>query len=250
MQVLRRRRPQTAATGRPARRAAILAVGLLASGTSAFAGEEPASETGPAPPAAAAGAVAVPAPSRMKLPVYAEVGLGFGKTLFFGGMRDALRTSYGGAFDPGFGNNLLAGFVVAPKSWYGLGVGARIKGTFGSPVKGDGGDEYIFNDYAVSLQVKFYPFAKPFDEGPYARAVAGFGQLTTKRQSEAANRYRHQYAIGLTAGAALGYTLPVSAVGLSLEATFEYSNRSGTADGLGNTSYESGQLAGNVVVTF
>lgn len=200
--------------------------------------------------ATTASAAAADAPARAKLPVYAEAGLGFGQTLFFGGMRDALRTSYGGAFDPGLGNNLMAGFVVAPRGWHGFGVGARIKGTFGTPVKGDEGDDYLFNDYALSLQVKAYPFAHAYDEGPYARAAAGFGQLTTKRQNEARNEYRHQYAIGFTAGVALGYTLPVGAVGLSLEAAFESSSRSGTADGVGSTTYKTGQLAGNFVVSF
>lgn len=186
---------------------------------------------------------------RPRLPVHAEAGLGFGRTLFFGGMREALRTSYGGAFDPGFGSNVMAGFVVAPRGWRGVGVGARIKGTFGSPVTGDGGDAYIFNDYALALQAKAYPFGV-FDDGFYARATAGFGQLTTKRQDEAALRYRHQYAIGLTAGAALGYTLALGAIGVSLEAAFEYSRRNGTADGRGATTYETGQLAVNAVVVF
>lgn len=41
-----------------------------------------------------------------KLPVYAEVGLGWGQALFFGDMRAQLIRSYGGAFEPGIGNNL------------------------------------------------------------------------------------------------------------------------------------------------
>ena len=83
-------------------------------------------------------------------------------------------------------------------------------------MKGEHGDEYIFNDYALSLAAKAYPFAKTFNDGPYARASAGFGQMTTKRQNEATNLYRHQYAIGLTLVGALGYTLPVGSFGLGL----------------------------------
>ena len=192
-----------------------------------------------------------PAPAEpSKLPVYAEVGLGFGKTLFFGDTKEALRKSYGGAFDPGTGTNLMIGFIAAPTGWHGVGVGARIKGTFGSPVKGDNNDDYIFNYYALSLAVKAYPFARTFNDGPYARVSAGFGQMTTKRQNEATNLYRHQYAIGLTAAGALGYTLPVGRFGLGLEVELEYSNRNGTADGIGSTTYQSGQLGGNFVLSF
>jgi hypothetical protein len=185
-----------------------------------------------------------------RLPVYGEAGVGFGQTLFFGGMRDALRKSYGGAFDPGIGNNLMMGFTVAPLGWRGVGVGARIKGTFGTSIKGEQGDDYIFNYYALALAVKAYPFAKTFNDGLYARASVGFGQMTTKRQNEALNRYRHQYAIGLTAAGALGYTLPVGPVGLGVEAEFEFSSRDGTVDGVGATSFQSGQLGGNFVVSF
>ena len=36
--------------------------------------------------------------------------LGFGQTLFFGDMKTQLLKSYGGAFEPGIGNNLMMGF--------------------------------------------------------------------------------------------------------------------------------------------
>jgi hypothetical protein len=203
----------------------------------------------PAP--SASGAVTAPvAGVDSKLPVYGEMGIGFGQTLFFGETKSALRRSYGGGGDPGVGSSLMMGFVVAPRVFHGVGVGARIKGTFGSPQKGDAGDDYIFNGYALSLAVKAYPFAKTFNEGPYARASLGFGQMTTKRQNEATSSYRHQYAIGLTLAGALGYTLQVGPVGLGLEAELEYSNRRGTADGIGAITFESGHVGGNFVVSF
>lgn len=217
----------------------------------AFGGLEPralADETAPTP---GTGSVAAPiGPSDSKLPVYGEVGIGFGQTLLFGDTKAALRRSYGGASDPGTGSSLMMGFVLAPRSFHGVGIGARIKGTFGSPQKGDQGDDYIFNGYALSLAVKAYPFAKTFNEGPYARVSIGFGQMTTKRQNEATSSYRHQYAIGLTLAGALGYTLPVGPVGLGLEFEMEYSNRNGTAAGIGATTFASGHAGGNFVVSF
>ncbi len=205
---------------------------------------------GAPPPSSLSQPTSAATTGRTKFPVYGEVGLGFGKTLFFGDTKDALRRSYGGSFDPGTGFNVMMGFVVAPSSWRGVGVGGRIKGTFGSPVKGDNDDDYIFNFYALSIAVKAYPFGGVFNQGPYARLSAGFGQMTTKRQNETTKLYRHQYAIGVTAAGALGWTLPVGAFGLGLEVELEYSNRNGTADGIGATTYQSGQLGGNFVFSF
>lgn len=87
-----------------------------------------------------------------KLPVYGEIGLGVGQTLFGNGTRASLQKALGGGgFDPGTGNNVMMGFYVAPQNWHGLGVGSRIRGTFGTPVKGDAGDQYIFNYYNLAL---------------------------------------------------------------------------------------------------
>lgn len=185
-----------------------------------------------------------------RLPVYGDVGLGFGQTLFFGSTRPALRSAYGGAFDPGIGNNLLMGFAVAPARWGGLAVGSRIKGTFGSSVTGEGDASYIFNYYNLALTLTYYPLTRTYGRGPYARASVGFGQMTTKRIEEASDRYQHQYAIGSSLMGAVGYTQPVGAVRLSLEVELEYASRSGTVDTVGSTTFESGQLGGNFVVTF
>lgn len=81
-----------------------------------------------------------------KSPVYGEVGLGVGQTLFASDTKAKLQQALGGSgFDPGTGNNVSMGFYVAPEKWRGLGIGSRIRGTFGAPVDGSGGDSYIFN---------------------------------------------------------------------------------------------------------
>lgn len=185
-----------------------------------------------------------------KLPVYAEFGLGWGQTLFFGDMKEKLVQSYGGSFDPSIGNNLLMGFYVAPEQWKGLGVGARIKGTFGTSVEGDFGNSYIFNYYNLALAVKYYPISRTFNKGLYVRGSLGFGQFTTKRVNEATNLYKHQYAIGTSLMGGLGWTFPFKKTALSLEAEFDYSNRNGTIDGQGDAQYSSGQLGANIILSF
>lgn len=185
-----------------------------------------------------------------KTPVYAEFGLGWGQTLFFGDMKEQLVQSYGGSFDPNIGNNLLMGFSVAPEKWKGLGVGARIKGTFGTSVEGDQGDSYIFNYYNLAVTARYFPLSKTFDKGLYVRGSLGFGQFTTKRVNEAANLYKHQYAIGSSLMGGLGWTFPLGKTSLSIEAEFDYSNRNGTIDGKGDAQYSSGQIGGNVFISF
>jgi hypothetical protein len=187
---------------------------------------------------------------KTKLPVYGEIGLGFGQTLFFGDMKSQLAKSYGGAFEPGTGNNLMMGFYVAPESLKGFGFGSRIKGTFGTSVKGDNGDSYIFNFYNLAITAKYYALSKTFNKGLYVRGSFGFGQFTTKRVNEATNLYKHQYAIGTSLMGGIGYTLPFKKTALSFEAEFDYSNRNGTVDGKGDTGYQSGQIGGNIILSF
>ncbi len=190
------------------------------------------------------------AQQKPKTRVYGEVGLGFGQTLFFGDMKAQLTESYGGSFDPSIGNNLIMGFYVAPDRWKGLGLGSRIKGTFGTSVEGDNGDSYIFNYYNLAITAKYYALSREFNKGIYVRASFGFGQFTTKRVNEATNLYKHQYAIGNSLMGGIGYTLPFKKTALSFEAEFDYSNRNGTIDGKGDASYQSGQIGGNIILSF
>ncbi|MEJ8819061.1 hypothetical protein [Lacibacter sp. H407] len=188
--------------------------------------------------------------SKTKFPVYGELGLGFGQTLFFGDMKAQLTQSYGGSFNPGVGNNLMMGFYISPVHWKGLGIGSRIKGTFGTSVKGDNDDSYIFNYYNLAVSAKYYAISGQFNKGIYVRGSFGFGQFTTKRVNEASNLYKHQYAIGTSLMGGVGYTIPFKKIALSVETEFDYSNRNGTIDGKGDAGYKSGQIGGNVILSF
>ncbi len=185
-----------------------------------------------------------------KRPVFAEIGLGLNKTLYFGDTRAQLTRALGGSAKAGTGNNILAGFYVAPEAWRGLGIGSRISGSFGAPVTGDHGDDYIFNYYNLALAAKYYGLSREFGRGLYLRGSAGFGQLTTKRFNEATNFYRHQYALGTSLMGGLGYTLPLKGFSLGLETEFETASRSGTVDGLGAQTFKSGQVGLNVIIGF
>lgn len=185
-----------------------------------------------------------------KKPVYAEIGLGINKTLYFGDTRAKLTQALGGSASPGTGNNLLAGFYVAPAKWNGLGVGTRISGSFGGPVEGDFGDEYIFNYYNLAAAAKYYVLSREFGRGLYVRGSVGFGQFTTKRFDEEADFYRHQYALGTSLMGGIGYTVPLNGWSLGLETEFESASRSGTVDGLGDQTFRSGQVGVNLIIGF
>jgi hypothetical protein len=181
--------------------------------------------------------------------VYGEVGMGFGQTLFGSGTKGKLTRALGGGFDAGTGGNLMLGFYVAPQTWRGLGIGGRVKGTFGSGVAGDFGDSYIFNYYAVSATAKYFA-GGTFNKGLYGRASLGFGQFTSKRQNEETNLYIHQYAIGNTLALGVGYAIPFGKQSLGFEVEWETSNRNGTVNGQGEVSFRSGQIGGNVILSF
>ncbi len=191
------------------------------------------------------------AQTQTKKRVYGEMGLGFGQTLFIGDMKETLGEALGGTFEPGIGNNLTMAFYVAPENWKGLGIGSRIKGTFGTSVTGeDDDDSYIFNYYNLGVSAKYYFITREYNKGVYARAGIGFGQFTAKRFNEANKTYLHQYAIGTTMSIGMGYTFPLKKSSLSIEAEFERSSRNGTINNLGDAQFTSGQLGANIILTF
>lgn len=194
------------------------------------------------------------AQTERKQTVFGEVGLGAGRTLFFGDIRTKLRQAIqANDFEPGIAGNLLLGFYVAPERWKGLGVGGRLKfsGSGGGATDSQGG-EYFFNYYNLGLSAKYYPVSREYNNGLYARATVGTGQLTTKHQfNDTADTYLHQFAIGSVLTGSVGWTFPLKTTSLGLEVEFESGRRNGTISGIGDGQvFRSGQLGLNGVLTF
>ncbi|MBC7921592.1 MAG: hypothetical protein H7Z75_10955 [Ferruginibacter sp.] len=194
------------------------------------------------------------AQTERKLPVYGEVGMGAGQTLFFGDIRTKLQQAIlAEAFEPGIAGNFLLAFYVAPERWKGFGLGARLKFSgSGGGATDDQGGEYFFNYYNLGVSAKYYPLSRQFNKGLYTRASLGTGQMTTKHQfNDAAETYVHQFAIGSTLTGGLGWTFPLRNKSISIESEFEYSRRNGTISGVGDGQlFQSGQLGANVYLTF
>lgn len=188
-----------------------------------------------------------------RLPVYGEFGFGGGQTLFFGDIRTKLAQSIrAGDFMPNSGFNTVLGFMVAPESWSGLGLGARAKVFAASPSNGAQSERYFFNYYNAGFCGKWYALTQKYNDGLYLRGSWGFGQLTAKRDnSPAKEEYLHQFAVGSTFTGGLGWTFPVGLVGISIEAEFETSSRNGTITGVGEGQlFQSGQIGLNVLISF
>jgi len=187
-----------------------------------------------------------------KVPVYGEVGLGFGQTLFFGDIRTKLRQAIGAeSFTPNAGGNTVVAFYVAPERWRGLGLGARAKVFAAGGSQGSNGDEYFFTYYHVGFSAKYYPISRTFNRGLYVRGSFGPGQLTTKKANDATRTYSHQFAVGSTALLGAGYSFPLGRRSLSLEAEWETATRNGTINGIGDSqTFRSGQVGVNAYVSF
>jgi hypothetical protein len=188
-----------------------------------------------------------------RIPIYGEFGVGVGQTLFLGDIRTKLSQAIrANNFAPNVGSNIALGFYAAPDNWSGFGLGARAKIFAASPSNGTEGERYFFNYYHAGLSGKWYALSQRFNEGAYIRGAWGFGQLTAKRDnSPAKEEYLHQFAVGNTFLGGLGWTFPVGAVGISIEAEFETSLRNGTITNIGDGQlFQSGQIGLHCVISF
>ncbi len=182
-------------------------------------------------------------------PLYAEFGLGFGQTLFFGDTKQKVGNALGASFDPGVVSNLFMSFYYTPQKLKGVGIGGRIKGSIAGPV-GEGNDDFFFNYYTFGPTIKYYPFSQQFNKGFYTRISFGSGQLTTKRANDETKNYTHQFAVGSTLMGGLGYTFLLADKSFSIETEFEYSSRNGTVQSIGEQTFQSGQIGLNLVYSF
>ncbi|NJK82514.1 MAG: hypothetical protein HC912_00555, partial [Saprospiraceae bacterium] len=177
-------------------------------------------------------------------------GLGAGQAIINASSKASLETALGGTFEPSLGNNLMMAFYAAPENWKGLGIGSRIHGTFGTPTDGTNSSQYVFNYYNLAFAAKYFVLTKAFNKGLYVNGSLGFGQFTAKRLNESTNDYQHQYAIGTSLMTGVGYTFPFKKTALSIEVQYENANRNGTVNGIGEVNFQSGQIGGNIILSF
>lgn len=171
-----------------------------------------------------------------KLPIFANVAIGYGNTFFYGSLADKETINDNRGYGRNQGNTLSSFFYAAPKKLKGLGIGSGVKGFFASPNNGDNDETYFFNYYHVGIGVKYYPFSKQFNKGFLVKSNFGFGQMTEKTRFNATKTYDHQFAVGTTLLGGFGYSIPFGkqkTTSFNIDFEAEYSNRRGDVTGLG-----------------
>ncbi len=170
-----------------------------------------------------------------KIPVYANVALGYGNTFFYGTLADKETVNDGRGFGRNQGFTLSTFFYVSPQSWKGLGIGSGVKGFFATPNNGGNNETYLFNYYHVGLGLKYHPFSRTFNKGFCVKSNFGFGQMTEETRFNSTKTYEHQFAIGTTLLGGIGYSLPLNQgkLALTIDLEAEYSNRRGDVTGKG-----------------
>jgi hypothetical protein len=188
-----------------------------------------------------------------KLPIYGNISIGYGNTFFSGTLSEKETINDGRGFGRNQGNTLATWFYVAPARWKGLGVGTGIKGFFATPNNGGNNETYLFNYYHVGVGAKYYPFSKRFNKGFALKSSVGVGQMTEKTKYNATRTYEHQFAIGTTVLAGVGYSIPVfkKRSALNIDFDFETSNRRGDVTGIGeNQSFKNKHVSLNIGLGF
>lgn len=198
---------------------------------------------------------AVPCQSQTdKLPVYANIAMGYGNTFFYGSLSEKETINDDRGYGRNQGQTLSTFFYASPEKWRGLGVGSGVKGFFASPNNGGDNETYLFNYYHVGAGLKYFPFSRTFNKGFCVKSSFGFGQMTEKTKFNNENRYEHQFAIGTTMLGGLGYALPIGkkkrfALTIDLEA--EYSNRRGDVTDFGeNQRFQNSHVSINFGIGF
>ncbi|GAB3641596.1 hypothetical protein [Spirosoma arcticum] len=174
-------------------------------------------------------------PTPAKLPIYANISIGYGNTFFSGTLAQKETINDGRGYGRNQGNTLTTWFYLAPNRWKGLGVGTGIKGFFATPNNGDNNETYLFNYYHVGVGAKYYLLSRTFNQGLCLKSSFGIGQMTEKTKFNNSRTYEHQFAVGTTLLAGLGYSIPVfkKRSALNIDFDYEIANRRGDVTGIG-----------------
>lgn len=192
-------------------------------------------------------------PTPGKLPIYANISIGYGNTFFSGTLSEKETINDGRGYGRNQGNTLTTWFYAAPARWKGLGVGTGVKGFFATPNNGGNNETYLFNYYHVGVGAKYYLLSKQFNKGLCLKSSFGIGQMTEKTKFNTTRVYEHQFAVGTTLLAGLGYSIPVfkKRSALNIDLDYETSNRRGDVTGIGeNQPFRNSHVSLNIGLGF
>lgn len=180
---------------------------------------------------------------------YGEFKAGYGVTQFGSGLEQRFEqgnfsTSGGGLFS-----------IAAYRKFKGINnlhFGLKFKGLGAGPAQGDGDQEMFFNFWGTSFSAKFFPASKSGQKGIYLQGDFNFvTQFTQKYRDTEALAFDHQFAIGNSFTAGLGYQYPLSNR-YALVASFEYdwATRQGEVQGVGDVQFRNSNMAFQIGLVF
>ncbi|GAB5521942.1 MAG: hypothetical protein RhofKO_41930 [Rhodothermales bacterium] len=182
---------------------------------------------------------------------FAEVGMGLGKSEFYGRLEvdDEARDALG--FSPNLGGTLSIAFYQragwASKRLY---LGGRFKVQIATPTSGDGPEEYFFNQYYGALTARMYP-RSDYRTGLYLQMDVTYGQFTEKLRNPNTNSADHQFAVGPGVLGGIGYAIPVGGERrLNLQFYVQRNVGNGDVNGEGEVQFDYGALGGEVILSF
>jgi hypothetical protein len=173
---------------------------------------------------------------------YGEFKAGYGVTQFRSGLEEKFEngnfgTSGGGLFS-------VAAYRKFAKVDH-LHFGLKFKSLGASPSEGDGGDEMFFNFWGASFSTKYFPFSKTGSQGLYIQADYNFvTQFTQKYRNTQALEFDHQFAIGRSFTAGMGYQHRLkNRYALVASVEYDRASRRGEVQGIGDVRFRNGNLA-------
>lgn len=201
-----------------------------------------------------------------------EFSLGVVTPSFYGGqellrVRD-LRAAGRSYYPGGGGAHRAVGAYSRPLGWsleaayykplarvpnllWGVAVRSTLTGS--QPADGQYAEGYFFNCVDVGPALKYYPFAQA---NFFVRGQAGMASVFTKNRyldETGAQRFLHQFGIGLGGSLAAGYTFTPfrnPALGLETKLAYQLSRTRVEVNGLGDDQWRFGALHAQVGVIF
>ncbi|WP_373514266.1 hypothetical protein [Persicitalea sp.] len=159
-----------------------------------------------------------------------------------------------GSYGNQFGWALAVAFYK-PMGLRGLMLGAAVRTSLTGSQPSTGGYEegYYFNYVSVGPALKYYPFTH---SKMFVKAEGGLGSVFTKnryRNAEGAQNFFHQFGIGSTYGAGLGYSLTPfcnQKTSLDIQAIYQQFNTRVEVNGIGDDQWRFGSLNAGVALSF
>lgn len=173
---------------------------------------------------------------------YGEFKVGYGSTQFLSGLKE--RYEQGNFSASGGSLTSIAAYRKFEKINR-FHFGLKFKGLGAAPSVGDLGEEMFFNFWAVAISTKYFPFTKLADKGVYLQADYNFvTQFTQKYRNTETLTFDHQFAIGSSFTAGVGYLYPLkNGYGLIASVEYDWASRQGEVQGIGDKQFQNSNLA-------